>query len=204
MAARRFAHLAGELAAVGAKADNLEAEFIGCDARGGGERIVLFRRIADQPGGRVLVVAEGPRREVQALQSIDLDIQPNEFVTFVGASGCGKSTLLRIVAGLETQTTGQVVIGGNGDSIFKRLMQAIGREARSAATVLATALSAQKNMALAAAADLLGKAPKTLAGWRSTHEPIPWRRGAGGRDSSIRRSKPGYQFRLDRGGAGGL
>ena len=33
----------------------------------------------------------------------------------------------------------------------------------------------------AAAADLLGKAPKTLAGWRSTHEPIPWRRGAGGR-----------------------
>lgn len=33
----------------------------------------------------------------------------------------------------------------------------------------------------AAAADLLGKAPKTLSGWRAAHEPIPWRRGAGGR-----------------------
>ena len=33
----------------------------------------------------------------------------------------------------------------------------------------------------AAAADLLGKAPKTLGGWRAAHEPIPWRRGAGGR-----------------------
>jgi len=52
------------------------------------------------------------RREVQALQSIDLDIQPNEFVTFVGASGCGKSTLLRIIAGLETLSHGEILLDG--------------------------------------------------------------------------------------------
>ncbi|WP_206202177.1 ABC transporter ATP-binding protein [Tepidiphilus succinatimandens] len=52
------------------------------------------------------------QREVQALQSIDLDIQPNEFVTFVGASGCGKSTLLRIVAGLESPSRGEILLDG--------------------------------------------------------------------------------------------
>ena len=52
------------------------------------------------------------RREVQALQSIDLDIQPNEFVTFVGASGCGKSTLLRTIGGLETHTSGELLVDG--------------------------------------------------------------------------------------------
>ena len=52
------------------------------------------------------------QREVQALQSIDLDIQPNEFVTFVGASGCGKSTLLRIIAGLETLSRGEILLDG--------------------------------------------------------------------------------------------
>jgi len=52
------------------------------------------------------------QREVQALDAIDLDIQANEFVTFVGASGCGKSTLLRIIAGLETQSRGEILLDG--------------------------------------------------------------------------------------------
>ncbi|MEM6940899.1 MAG: ABC transporter ATP-binding protein [Pseudomonadota bacterium] len=48
----------------------------------------------------------------QALQGIDLTIADQEFMVLLGASGCGKSTLLRIIAGLETQTEGEVWIGG--------------------------------------------------------------------------------------------
>ncbi|WP_207540656.1 sn-glycerol-3-phosphate ABC transporter ATP-binding protein UgpC [Sabulicella rubraurantiaca] len=48
----------------------------------------------------------------QVLHGVTLDVADGEMIVIVGASGCGKSTLLRIVAGLETQTSGQVVIGG--------------------------------------------------------------------------------------------
>ena len=48
----------------------------------------------------------------QVLHGIDLEVADGELVVIVGASGCGKSTLLRIVAGLETPTSGQVVING--------------------------------------------------------------------------------------------
>ncbi|MBY0338566.1 MAG: sn-glycerol-3-phosphate ABC transporter ATP-binding protein UgpC [Acetobacteraceae bacterium] len=46
------------------------------------------------------------------LHGINLDVADGEMIVIVGASGCGKSTLLRIVAGLETATSGQVIIGG--------------------------------------------------------------------------------------------
>ncbi|CAH0211922.1 ABC transporter ATP-binding protein [Roseomonas sp. CECT 9278] len=46
----------------------------------------------------------------RVLHGIDLAIQDGEMVVIVGASGCGKSTLLRIVAGLETASTGAVLI----------------------------------------------------------------------------------------------
>lgn len=47
-----------------------------------------------------------------ALDHINLDIRPGEFVSVVGASGCGKSTLLRILAGLEIPTTGEALFDG--------------------------------------------------------------------------------------------
>lgn len=45
-----------------------------------------------------------------ALEGIDIDIRPGEFVSLVGPSGCGKSTLLRLAAGFEKPTTGTVSV----------------------------------------------------------------------------------------------
>lgn len=46
------------------------------------------------------------------IHGINLEIEDGEFIVIVGPSGCGKSTLLRMVAGLETVTAGEVLIGG--------------------------------------------------------------------------------------------
>jgi ABC-type nitrate/sulfonate/bicarbonate transport system ATPase subunit len=54
----------------------------------------------------------GGAAPVQALQPTDLSVSTNDFITVLGPSGCGKSTLLRIVAGLDTPTTGRVTIDG--------------------------------------------------------------------------------------------
>ena len=48
---------------------------------------------------------------VEVLRDINLEVNSGEFVVLVGPSGCGKSTLLRIVAGLETVSSGSVYIG---------------------------------------------------------------------------------------------
>ena len=47
-----------------------------------------------------------------ALQATDLEVEENAFITILGPSGCGKSTLLRIVAGLDRQTAGEVLLDG--------------------------------------------------------------------------------------------
>jgi multiple sugar transport system ATP-binding protein len=48
----------------------------------------------------------------EVLHGVDIDIGDEEFVVLVGPSGCGKSTLLRMIAGLESITGGEIVIGG--------------------------------------------------------------------------------------------
>ncbi|WP_088227087.1 ABC transporter ATP-binding protein [Desulfosporosinus sp. FKB] len=50
--------------------------------------------------------------QLVALQDVNLDIADNEFVCVVGPSGCGKTTLLNIIAGLEKQTEGSVLVDG--------------------------------------------------------------------------------------------
>ncbi len=47
-----------------------------------------------------------------ALQEIDLDIHPGEFVSLIGPSGCGKSTLLRVIGDLISPSDGKVVVNG--------------------------------------------------------------------------------------------
>ncbi|ASJ74404.1 ABC transporter ATP-binding protein [Granulosicoccus antarcticus] len=49
--------------------------------------------------------------EVEVIPPLDLQVADGEFVVLVGPSGCGKTTTLRMIAGLETATTGTVSIG---------------------------------------------------------------------------------------------
>src|SRR5262245_17952693 len=53
---------------------------------------------------------------VQALDGLNLDVRPGEFLSLLGPSGCGKSTALRIIAGLSEPSSGTVTwpAGGPG------------------------------------------------------------------------------------------
>jgi len=53
-----------------------------------------------------------PQGNVTALQDIDLDLHPGEFVSLIGPSGCGKSTLLRVIGDLIQPTSGSITVNG--------------------------------------------------------------------------------------------
>jgi putative ABC transport system ATP-binding protein len=66
------------------------------------------------------------RVETLALQNINLEIAPGEFVSVMGPSGCGKSTLLNLVGLLDKPTSGQLAVDGQsvagaGDKILSRM-----------------------------------------------------------------------------------
>lgn len=50
--------------------------------------------------------------EFAAVDNVNLEVKPGEFLTFLGPSGCGKTTTLRMVAGFETPTSGQILVDG--------------------------------------------------------------------------------------------
>jgi NitT/TauT family transport system ATP-binding protein len=92
------------------------------------------------------------RGNTVALEGIDLDVTPREFVSLIGPSGCGKSTLLRIVGDLIHPSSGEVVVNG------KSAQQA--RRDRDYGIVFQDAVlydwrTVQKNIAL----------PLEMAGW---------------------------------------
>jgi NitT/TauT family transport system ATP-binding protein len=50
--------------------------------------------------------------ETLALDNVSLNVDDKEFVCFLGPSGCGKTTLLRIIAGLDTPDSGEIILDG--------------------------------------------------------------------------------------------
>ena len=73
------------------------------------------------------------------ISHLDLDIEPGEFVVLLGASGCGKSTLLRILADLDRDISGSVVVadaarrlvpGATADAVEEGVAQRRSRPAR--------------------------------------------------------------------------
>ena len=62
--------------------------------------------------GKIFTLGSG---FLEALRGVDLDVAPGEFCCIVGPSGCGKTTLLRILAGLDRQSSGQMMIQSAGD-----------------------------------------------------------------------------------------
>ena len=55
---------------------------------------------------------EVEKREVHALQGVDLSVPAGQFLAIIGRSGCGKSTLLNLLGGLDTPTQGELKVGG--------------------------------------------------------------------------------------------
>lgn len=53
-----------------------------------------------------------PGTDKLVLKDINMDVAEGELVSILGQSGCGKSTLLRLLAGLEKQTSGEILIDG--------------------------------------------------------------------------------------------
>src|SRR5258708_28907328 len=47
----------------------------------------------------------------QVIADLSLTVEPGEFVVIVGPSGCGKSTILRMIAGLESASSGRIFLG---------------------------------------------------------------------------------------------
>src|SRR4029078_7789575 len=58
-------------------------------------------------------VPDDPLTQRQALRNISLSIAAGELVSLVGPSGCGKSTLLRLIAGLESPDSGELLVGSD-------------------------------------------------------------------------------------------
>ncbi|MBI2058472.1 MAG: ABC transporter ATP-binding protein [Nitrospirae bacterium] len=70
--------------------------------------------------------------DVQALEGVDLDIRPGEWVSIMGPSGSGKTTLLNLIACLDVPTTGALLFDGqdisrlNGDALIRWRREKIG------------------------------------------------------------------------------
>ena len=76
------------------------------------------------------------QRSVNALRGVSIEIGPNESVGLVGESGSGKSTLGRCIVGLETPTSGRIVLGGSDMTVLGRLSRSERDKLRRTAQII--------------------------------------------------------------------
>lgn len=85
-------------------------------AKPGREVCERFERLVKRPvileARDVTKVFDSTSGSVVALKDVSFTVYEREFHCIIGPSGCGKSTMVRIMAGLETATSGEVLIGG--------------------------------------------------------------------------------------------
>lgn len=80
-------------------------------ARGAGGPPVAAARGGGPALSARALVKRFPR--VEAVSGVSFEVSRGETLAIVGSSGCGKTTLLRMLAGLETPTSGEILLGGN-------------------------------------------------------------------------------------------
>lgn len=89
----------------------------GVDAEMSGMRRAMRERVAERGEANLVLrnvaksfIIEG--KPLRVLTGFDLSVRPGEFISIVGSSGCGKSTLLRMLAGLEADYEGEILLDG--------------------------------------------------------------------------------------------
>ncbi len=98
------------------------------------------------------VFARGTMDEVTALDSVNLDVYDQDFVTIIGSNGAGKSTLLNIVAGVyPPERGGKVIINGDDVTNLEEYRRAayVGRVWQEPEVGTARKLSLEENLSLA-------------------------------------------------------
>lgn len=82
----------------------------GFGARGAGSQAAQERQVI----GSSIAVREAEKRygQFHAVDRINLDIEPGEFITLLGPSGSGKTTLLNLLAGFQTLDGGEILVDG--------------------------------------------------------------------------------------------
>jgi NitT/TauT family transport system ATP-binding protein len=82
------------------------------DTSAPGQPVASARPAAVSVTGVRKVFSSRKGADVTALEAVDLTIAPGEFVSLIGPSGCGKSTLLRLIADLDSPTSGSIEVFG--------------------------------------------------------------------------------------------